>query len=70
MSTSRFAFFCIILVFLGSFHESAKFKVDAARAPYCYRGPKSDWCCITKPMDSCRGTRKECDANCNPKRRL
>ncbi|CAN7071633.1 unnamed protein product [Brassica oleracea var. botrytis] len=43
MSTSRFALFCIVLVFLGSFHQ-----VDA-QPPYCYRAKNSNWCCTLKP---------------------
>ncbi|CAG7887578.1 unnamed protein product [Brassica rapa] len=59
MSISRFALFCIVLVFIGSFHE-----VDA-RPPYCYRAKNSNWCCTLKPK-GCRGSKVECDEICKP----
>ncbi|KAF8093216.1 hypothetical protein N665_0387s0005 [Sinapis alba] len=62
MSTSKFALFCIVLVFLGSFHESANLKVDA-RPPYCIIAPNSNWCCTLKPK-GCRGSKVECDGIC------
>ncbi|CAF2071568.1 BnaCnng55330D [Brassica napus] len=65
MSTSKFAFFCIVLFFFATFHECVN-KVDAA-ALTCTRLPNSNWCCNTTPR-RCRGSKVECDAICKPKR--
>ncbi|KAF8051666.1 hypothetical protein N665_1684s0002 [Sinapis alba] len=67
MSTSKFGFLCIILVFLATFHECVN-QVDAA-APICKRQPNGYWCCNSTPK-RCRGSKVECDIVCKLKRRL
>ncbi|CAN7023059.1 unnamed protein product [Brassica rapa subsp. trilocularis] len=59
MSSSKFAIFCIVLVFFTRFHECA--NLEKASKPTC-SNPHLLWCCSSNKQ--CRSSKLECKKVC------
>ncbi|CAN7094113.1 unnamed protein product, partial [Brassica rapa subsp. narinosa] len=60
MSTSKFAIFCIVLVFLASCHECMSYiAYISGPKPTCSKTPKNVWCCSNN--SHCRATKALCE---------
>ncbi|CAN6975892.1 unnamed protein product [Brassica rapa subsp. trilocularis] len=62
MSTSKFAIFCIVLVFLASCHECIGADLNRGPKPTCSKTPKNVWCCSNN--SHCRETKALCEKIC------